>query len=795
MRLFITILICVLQVTTCYAQDVSPDETTNTTVTDIPNQKINIKIAPKNTKGISHNKYTNFNVPLRGVDLDNQSVQAKTILNEVTSTNPTNIYGDLSVLGPKAHVIIANPNGINVDGGRFINTGGVALATSYVSFDTNNNLILNTNQGKIDIGPGGLSGMMTELDLIAKQIKINGAIENTNSDENSQIRLIAGLSTVKINSDQSVDATDGLWVEDQTVTAGSNNEFSIDISKTSRLASGAIRIRVNDAGAGVHLAGNLIASSGEFSLSSSGNVEIDSAHITAKQGLNVDGQKITIKSTERQTELTSEESGITLESFTDGISISGTKLTAVERNFLNFTSVNAITLQSAADINVKNENNFSSEFTTTIEGVSFLANGKIVSQNSIYSSAQDILLNSSKTLTTERDKLTAERDIQFISQDSASVLQTKLTAGGDVRIQAASLELVSGTQRAEILSTDGAITIQTTDGDLLNQGGLIEGFQQSLRDANSKGAVTLIVADNLRNESINLENLGVIFGRSGDVNIDVEGSVYNHTARLLSNADLSMELGGSFYNETPLTGTVTQEFIKKKGRRSWRSAWLKRDISYSYQTDYGSSVIDGEVAIVTAIGDIDIKAKSLVNKASQINGNNITLTVEDTLENSSVLSGKINFSQSCGLFSCGGQGTSNVDLLTSSITAAGLLTIISTNSVVNKGGRFNGGNGIKVDSNRFQSESIFVPTVVFRPQGLTGFFQGKYGWINTNFDGGFLSSTGGNVEIKTTEPIDLIGTGIFAVGDVLIDKQGNIVATPTLKAFANEPIGFLKRAY
>ncbi len=193
MRIFIIFFVYALQIFPAFSQDVSPDGTTNTTITDNPNQKIHIDIAPKDAKGTSHNKYLNFNVPLRGVDLNNQSVQATTILNEVTSANPSNIFGDLSVLGPKAHVIIANPNGIHIDGGQFINTGGVVLATSHISFDDNNNPVLTTNQGTIDIGPGGLSGLMTELDLIAKQIRINGKIENEHPGENATIQLIAGL--------------------------------------------------------------------------------------------------------------------------------------------------------------------------------------------------------------------------------------------------------------------------------------------------------------------------------------------------------------------------------------------------------------------------------------------------------------------------------------------------------------------------------------------------------------------------------------------------------------------------
>lgn len=789
------LLVYVLQTFPAFSQDVSPDGTTNTAVTDNPNQKIHVDIAPKDAKGISHNKYSNFNVPLRGVDLNNQSVHATTILNEVTSTNPSNIFGDLSVLGPKAHVILANPNGIHVDGGRFINTGGVILATSHIDFDANDNPVLTTNQGTIDIGPGGLSGLMTELDLIAKQIRVNGKIENEHPGDDAAIQLIAGLSSVTIKADQAVDTADGNLIQENARAGETTAELSVDISKTSLLRSGAIRLRVNDIGAGVRMAGDMVATGAEFSLGSNGNIEIRGANISAKKRIDVTGNSVSITSTDRQSDLHSEESGITIESLSGNISIEGTQLQALERSFLNFNSINAITLQSADNIEIQSDENFQSEFTATLEGISFLATGHIITQSTLYSSAEDISFNSNDFLETKLDQLTAQRDIQFLSQSHTKIDQAKLHSDGDIRLQAASLQIESHNERAELVSSDSAVTITTTTGDFNNNGGLIEGFQTSLRDPDSKGAVTLDVAGNLRNESFNINNLGVIFGRAGDVNIELDGSLYNLTSRLLSNANMTLNLGGDFINETPLAGTTSQKFKRRRGKRSWRSLWLKHDVSYLYQTDFGTPKIDGELAIVTAIGNIDIEAQSILNKAGQINGNNVTLDGTDSIKNTSLLTGKINFSQSCGLFNCEGNGHSNVDLLAASITAAGQLKIVSEGTVENKGGRLNGGEAISIDAQQFNSTSLFIPTVVFRPQGFSGLFQGQYGWVNTNFDGGFLSSNFGAVEINTESPVNLIGTGIFSADDVQINKKGKIVATPPLEFLGHEPIGILKRAY
>jgi filamentous hemagglutinin family protein len=123
-----------LLVTGAVHAQVVPSGATATSAATAANGHVSVTIAPPNSSGISANQYNNFNVGSAGVGLYNQGVNATTIINQVTSSNRSNLNGPLSVVGPAAHVIVANPNGITVNGGSFINTGGVALSTGTVSY-------------------------------------------------------------------------------------------------------------------------------------------------------------------------------------------------------------------------------------------------------------------------------------------------------------------------------------------------------------------------------------------------------------------------------------------------------------------------------------------------------------------------------------------------------------------------------------------------------------------------------------------------------------------------------------
>src|SRR5690242_15291616 len=120
-------LFCAAHATCTLAQGIVPDGSSATSVSTAPSGKQTVQIAPA-AAGVSHNTYTNFNVGRNGADFINTGVRASLILNEVTSTNPSMLQGRIAIIGPRAHFILANPNGVTVDGASFINTGNLALS-------------------------------------------------------------------------------------------------------------------------------------------------------------------------------------------------------------------------------------------------------------------------------------------------------------------------------------------------------------------------------------------------------------------------------------------------------------------------------------------------------------------------------------------------------------------------------------------------------------------------------------------------------------------------------------------
>ncbi|MGV8001528.1 filamentous hemagglutinin N-terminal domain-containing protein [Photorhabdus temperata subsp. temperata] len=160
-----------------------------------------VNIATPNNAGISHNTYQEFNVATQGAVLNNatQAAQsqlagqlnanpnlkgkaAELIINEVTGNGRSELQGQLEIVGNKANVMIANPNGITCDGCGFINTAGATLTTGKPQFDKQGALeALEVKQGQITIGGKGLDGKATDyVDIISRATELNGKIQANN---------------------------------------------------------------------------------------------------------------------------------------------------------------------------------------------------------------------------------------------------------------------------------------------------------------------------------------------------------------------------------------------------------------------------------------------------------------------------------------------------------------------------------------------------------------------------------------------------------------------------------------
>ncbi|EUC12598.1 filamentous hemagglutinin N-terminal domain-containing protein [Paraburkholderia hospita] len=280
-----------------HAVGVVADGGTATSVSTAASGHQVVSIAPA-VGGVSHNTYSHFNVGSAGVDLNNVGINARTIVNQVTSTDQSVISGQLAVLGSRANVVIANPNGITLNGGSFVNTGHVALSTGQVSFNDvltgsvlQRNVVLDTKTGTIVVGPQGLSSALVALDLIAKNILVNGPLTNTFTSSTATVRLLGGTSNVTLNTGVSPNDNANDWLSlNASATHDTANSFAVDITAAGSLTSGRVQLIVTDKGPGVRSAGPMNATLGDFTLTSNGAVEFSNTTLDANDSVSMQVQ-------------------------------------------------------------------------------------------------------------------------------------------------------------------------------------------------------------------------------------------------------------------------------------------------------------------------------------------------------------------------------------------------------------------------------------------------------------------------------------------------------------------------
>ena len=177
-----------------------------------------VNINTPNDKGLSHNQYDAFNVDHKGLILNNANrpvntelagyimgnpnlvgPTANTILNEVTGTGATSMNGALEVAGNKAHVIIANPNGISVNNGTFINANSATLTTGNPIINNGSITGYQVQQGSITVGEKGLNASKTaRTDLLAEAVQLNGKVWAQDA------QVVTGKNAISVDSSGTV---------------------------------------------------------------------------------------------------------------------------------------------------------------------------------------------------------------------------------------------------------------------------------------------------------------------------------------------------------------------------------------------------------------------------------------------------------------------------------------------------------------------------------------------------------------------------------------------------------------
>ena len=266
------------------AQDIVADKSAPTqqqpTIMQTSNGIPQANIQTPTAAGVSVNQYTHFNVDKRGAILNNsrRNVQtqlggwiqgnpwlaggeARVIVNQVNSADPSLLGGYIEVGGRRAEVVIANPAGIQVNGGGFINASRATLTTGQPQYQAGDLSGFKIRQGNVVIVGHGLDARDTDYtQILSRAVKIDGPVWG------KDVRVLAGQNDV--SADGSIQSSHSPAAN----TNSANSLYAIDTGALGGMYAGKITLISTNRDASVRNQGQLFASAGNVAVNAEGKL-------------------------------------------------------------------------------------------------------------------------------------------------------------------------------------------------------------------------------------------------------------------------------------------------------------------------------------------------------------------------------------------------------------------------------------------------------------------------------------------------------------------------------------------
>ncbi|MDG2915359.1 hemagglutinin repeat-containing protein [Bisgaard Taxon 10/6] len=605
------------------------------TVLQTANGLPQVNIQTPSAGGVSRNVYSQLDVAEKGAVFNNarKAVQtqlagwvqgnpnlatgeAKVILNEVNSNQPSHLKGYMEVAGRKADVIIANPSGIHCDGCGVINAGRAGFTTGKPELEDGNLKGFNVQTGKVTVSGKGMDTSRVDYtDIIAKEVEVKGGVWA------QELKITTGQNWVSSSHD------DVVYVGDKNAEKNSekidrtfNPRYAVDVSELGGMYAGKIRLVDNDNGLGVRNAGHIGATAGEVKIDSRGQIvnrgtinsphdvslsaqrDIDnSGNIESKRG-NVQlgsGQSI------RQSGSVSARQGdtdirIKGKLNQSGETVSGGKIriqaqsVQAERSALLAAGVEVTESAQGVTRTLSLQGNNSKDLVIDAEG-QIVLNGKNVATGNMSVAGAQIDLNHSQTAANNIDASTRQGDIQANRANLTARENLTFATPKTLSAQYSQVTAKQFVTRQQIFDVEQGVWQQTGNGDFNLRAQQIK---------NNQGA--LITQGALLTDADTIENR--------------QGMIYS--PRFLATAQkLDNENGEIYADDIHLTN---QYFDNRKGR------------IYARTFNAVSQNLDNREGVLAAT-DLGLTSSTIQNQAisgtgSLINGANLTIHV-DTLNN------------------------------------------------------------------------------------------------------------------------------------------------------------------
>ncbi|EPD6633202.1 contact-dependent inhibition effector tRNA nuclease [Escherichia coli] len=432
-----------------------------------------VNIATPDGAGISHNRFTDYNVGKEGLILNNATGklnptqlggliqnnpnlkaggEAKGIINEVTGGNRSLLQGYTEVAGKAANVMVANPYGITCDGCGFINTPHATLTTGRPVMNADGSLqALEVTEGSITINGAGLDGTRSDaVSIIARATEVNAALHA------KDLTVTAGAN--RVTADGRVSALKG---------EGDVPKVAVDTGALGGMYARRIHLTSTESGVGVNL-GSLYARDGDITLDASGRLTVNNSLATGA--------------------VTAKGQGVTL----TGDHKAGGNLSVSSRS--NIVLSNG-TLNSDKDL-------------------SLTAGGRITQQNEKLTAGRDVTLAAKNITQDTASQINAARDIVTVASDTLTT-QGQITAGQNLTASATTL-----TQDGILLAKGHA----GLDAGTLNNSGAVQGASLTLGSTTLSNRGSLLSGGPLTVNTRDFNQSGRT-GAKGKVDITASGKL------------------------------------------------------------------------------------------------------------------------------------------------------------------------------------------------------------------------------------------------------------------------------
>ncbi|MEE4405560.1 hemagglutinin repeat-containing protein [Enterobacter mori] len=688
-----------------------------------------VNIATPNQSGISHNKYTDYNVGKEGLILNNATGQlnqtqlggiiqnnpnlkagqeAKGIINEVTGANRSHLQGYTEVAGKAANVIVANPYGITCNGCGFINTPNATLTTGKPVLDARGKLqSLDVTKGAVTIEGAGLDGSQSDaVSIISRATEINAQLHA------KEVRVVAGAN--RVAADGSVSALKG---------EGDAPKVAVDTGALGGMYANRIRLVSSETGLGVNL-GDLNARQGDITLSSAGKVVLKntlasgSTRVSAKEvmltGDHKAGGNLTVSG---QSALTLDQAHIAAEKnlqlATNGtLTQNGGAFTAGTD-----TTLTANALTQSADAQAGAGRNLA---------VNVAENAALKGKNI---AGQDATVNA-KTLETGT-QLTASRHISLEASQRAAI-NGSVVAGQQLSVKGGELMQRGNVSASDISLSGQALTQESssrtsasgnialsTSGNTLLKGTTIAGKSLALNTGNLINSGTLSAGTDASLKTGTFSNTGTVQGNSLNVSgTDITSSGTLKSASTLGinarNATLSGDTGAKGKTTVIASGKldnsgalISDDTLTLKAAQVTNSGTLSgaRGLAGSADafitTEKSVTHSDGDLALnntatalageTSAGGSVSIRGQSLTTTATaQTQGNSVSVDVQNAqLDGTQAAKDGLILTATDALSHGGKSSASAVKIETTNLNNKGTLTAsslaISSPAVINSG--------------------------------------------------------------------------------------------------------------